>query len=188
MRFDGRELRRAELPGSPGTEPHLVCWHKAEALVQAPTIVRGVQDDAPDAAQSEFIEDRAHQSLGDAAPPPVGLHVDVEDDRFGPEFQVVAVNAGPREDRSQLHTGTPNDGWARPLVFGDPRQILATRQGLAQVRGGCSLQCFLVVREQSPHIPKHRRAMVCEDWDVGRVSLAHCEGWLWIRHGWMSRC
>jgi hypothetical protein len=175
-------------PGSSDTQPHLIGRQKAEAFVQPPTIIRGVQDDAPDAAPSEFIEDRAHQSLGDAAPSPVGLHVDVEDDRFGPEFHVVVVNAGPREDRSQLHTGPPNDGWTRPLVFGDPRQILATRQGLAQVRGGCPLQCLLVVSEQSPHIPKHRRAMVCEERDVGRVSRAHGEGWLWARHGWMSRC
>ena len=175
-------------PGSSDTQPHLIGRHKAEAFVQPPTIIRGVQDDAPDAATSEFIEDRAHQSLGDAVAPPVGLHVDVEDDRFGPEFQVVAVSAGAREDRSQLHTGTPNDGWARRLVFGDPRQILATWQSVAQVRGGCLLQGFLVVSVQSPHIPKHRRAMVCEERDVGRVSLAHGEQWLRARHGWIRRC
>jgi hypothetical protein len=170
------------LPGSPATQPHFIRRHKAEALVKAPTIVRGVKDDAPDAALGERIQDRTHQRFGDAAPPPGGLNIDVEDDRFGPELQVVSARAGAREDRSKLDTGTSYGCRRRPVVRGDPGQVLPTWQGIAQVRGSCPLQYLLVVRCQPPHIPKHRRAVVCKERNIGRVSLAHGEHWLRAGH------
>ena len=176
------------LPGSPDTQPHLIRRHKTEAFVQPPTIIRGVKDDAPDAANGEGIEERAHQCVADAAPPPGGLYVDVEDDASGPSSRWSPSAPGRGRIGLSCTPAPPMTAGRAPCVFGDPGQILATRQGIAQVRGGCLLQCFLVVSEQSPHIPKHRRAMVCEERDVGRVSLAHGEHWLRARHGWIRRC
>jgi hypothetical protein len=176
--MDGASGARRVSPGSLANEPHFIRRHEAQALVKAPAIVRGVKNDAPNAALSEGIQDGTHQCFGDAAPPPGGLDIHVEDDRFRPEFQVIAGIAGAREDGSQLNTGTSNGCRERPPVFCDPGQVLAARQGIAQVRGGCAFQGLFVVRGQPPHIPKHRCAMVCKERDIARVSLAHGEQWL----------
>ena len=160
---------------------------RSRAVVQPPTIVRGVQDDAPDAARGKDLEEGAHQGVADAAPPPSGLHVDVEDDRFGSELQVVAVSAGPREDSvSAAHRHRQMTAGRDPL-FSATQARYSPRGRASRRYNRCLSNASLVVREQSPHIPKHRRAMVRKERDVGRVSLAHGEQWLSPRHRWMSR-
>src|SRR5262249_20644621 len=115
---------------------------------------------------------------------PGGLHVDIQDDRFGPELQV--VNAGPRpwKYRSELDAGTANDGRWHAIVLRDPRQVFPARQGLLQVRGGCALQSFLVVGCELSHVPKHRNAVVCEERNIAHVGLADDEGWFRTGHCW----
>src|SRR5687768_8472452 len=67
---------------SPLRQPHFIRRDKAETLVQGPAIIRGMKDDAPDAACGEAVEQRTHQCVGDAAPPPGGFDIDIENNRF----------------------------------------------------------------------------------------------------------
>ena len=75
---------------SPAPKPHLIRRHETQALVEPAAVVRGVKHDAPDAAPGQPVEDGPHQRVGDAAPPPDRFHVDVENNRFGSEFELLA--------------------------------------------------------------------------------------------------
>src|SRR4029453_10449195 len=99
-----------------------------------------MKDHAMDALRCKGVQERAQKRAGDAAPPPRELDIDVEHDRLGAELQVVGAGAWTREDRPQLDTGAANDGRGRSVLLGDPCQVLAARQRLAQVRGRRALE------------------------------------------------
>ena len=73
-----------------------------------------MKDDAPDAAGIEGIQERAQQGVRDATPSPIRFDVDVEHDRFWPEFEIVGVWARPRQQWAQLRTSTTDDGCGAP--------------------------------------------------------------------------
>src|ERR1051325_9734499 len=100
-------------------EPHLVRLHEAELLVEPPPLRRGVQDDALDAALARPRQARAHELLGDAAPPPRRVGIDVEDDPF--EVDDRAGTRQTRQDAPELHAAAAADDVAR--ARGPPQAV-----------------------------------------------------------------
>ena len=111
---------------------HLVRRDETQALVETTPLVRGVKDDAPDASVGEALEDGSHQRIGDATPPPGRFHVDVENDRFRTELEIIGTGARARKDRSDLRTGTADDR-GRPGHQRHPAKVLTGFESVPQV-------------------------------------------------------
>src|SRR4029079_2741016 len=139
-------------------------------LVEPPPLRRGVQDDTLDAALPRPRQARAHELLGDAAPAPRRVGVDVEDDPFDVDDRAAARQT--RQNAPELHAAATDDVVARA---GEPPEVLAA-DGVAQIRGNGAPQCLDVgAGRQRAHVGEHGYAMPGDDLGVVAVREANAD-------------
>src|SRR6476619_6431693 len=151
------ERRCSSWPPAPRERPliaHFIGGHEAKSLVERAARVGRVQHEAVELLLPGPADDLAHQCLGDAAPAPARLGVDVEDDSmaaFGGAQLAVLETERMREGQATLGSGPADHG----LTVGrerDPRDVLAAGQGTAQPSLGQIEQGVVHLRCGLPHV------------------------------------
>src|SRR5687768_11841080 len=124
------------MPGSE-VEAQLVRATKAELLVEASALGRGVQADAADAVGAAPVQDRLDDAAGQTTPPVSRLSPDAQYDRLG----LATCVAGSRHERAQLQTTAGHWG---PVHLDQPSPEQAGRHRLGKVTSDRVLDLFLL--------------------------------------------